>query len=106
MTTEAGSKTYDILFFCGASVAGNKLVPEQCEGIVDDYKFIFEATRNWQPDILLVNHPFYFDMHKRRKKQIAGDPLAFVDKGAFSLLHVQLERDFHIQLQKISNFDR
>ncbi len=98
MTTEAGNKTYDILFFCGASVAGNKLVPEQYEGIVDDYRFTFEATRNWQPDILLVNHPFYFDMHKRRKRQIAGDPLAFVDKGAFKTLWQQLLNDFKKRL--------
>ncbi len=98
MTVQEQKKSYDVLFFCGASVAGNSLVPPQYEGIVEDYKHTFEKTREWRPDVLLVNHPFYFDMIAKRKKQLAGDTFAFVDKGAFPDLMKQFETDFQKSL--------
>jgi metallo-beta-lactamase class B len=100
MEVEEDGKNYEVLFFCGASVAGNSLKPEQYEGIVQDYKNTFEMTKDWQPDILLVNHPFYFDMLKRRQKQIEGDALAFVDRHAFKILWEKLYQDFEQSLEK------
>lgn len=93
-------KPYDVLFFCGATVAGNSLVPPQYEGIVKDYRYTFEKTRNWQPDVLLVNHPFFFNMEEKRARQMDGDTLAFVDRDEFPALISQLEDDFEKSLKK------
>jgi metallo-beta-lactamase class B len=98
MTAYEQGTPYDVLFFGGASVAANKLSPEQYEGIVEDYKNTFDKTKSWQPDVLLVNHPFYFDMDTKREKLIAGNPLAFVDKGAFPALRQDLKHAFEKSL--------
>jgi metallo-beta-lactamase class B len=100
MKVEDQGQEFDVLFFCGASVAGNRLKPEQYEGIIDDYRHTFALTRSWRPDILLVNHPFYFDMLNRRKRQLSGDSQAFIDNEAFGKLHQQLEQDFKNRLQE------
>lgn len=98
MTAMEQNTPYEVLFFCGASVAGNSLVPAQYDGIVDDYRRTFEKTRDWRPDVLLVNHPFYFNMAKKRAEQIAGNPLAFVDPNEFSVLIQGFENDFKASL--------
>ena len=98
MSIEENQKNYEVLFFCGATVAGNTLMPEQYSGIIDDYRHTFEKTASWQPDVLLVNHPFFFDMEAKRKKQLAGDPLAFVENTQFSKLITSLKADFEERL--------
>ena len=100
MTATEGGKNYDVLFFCSASVAGNSLVPPQYEGIVEDYKHTFESTRTWRPDVLLVNHPFYFNMEEKRAKQSEGNPLAFVDRTGFQDLMRRLEANFTQSLKE------
>lgn len=85
----------DIIFFCSATVAGNRLVdPPQYEGIVADYRATFNRTRDWRPDIFLANHPEFFGMEERRARQIAGDEDAFVDALAFRILMEKLEDSF------------
>lgn len=101
MTATQDNKNYDVLFFCGATVAGNTLVPEQYEGIVDDYQRTFTMTTNWQPDILLVNHPFFFDMKAKREKQMAGQPLVFVDRQEFPKFIAHWKADFEKQLNAV-----
>ncbi|WP_262693582.1 subclass B3 metallo-beta-lactamase [Kordiimonas aquimaris] len=90
--------SYEVLFFCGATVAGNTLVPEQYAGIVDDYRRTFEKTAAWQPDVMLVNHPFFFDMDAKREKQKSGDPLAFVDPEDFPKFMENLSQAFEQSL--------
>lgn len=86
---------WDVLFFCSASVAANRLTaPPQFAGIVDDYRATFEKTRGWRPDILLANHPEIFGMEERRARQIAGDDNAFIDAEAFPALMEKLEAAF------------
>lgn len=86
---------WDVLFFCSASVAANRLTaPPQYAGIVDDYRATFEKTRGWRPDILLANHPENFGMEERRARQIAGDDNAFIDAEAFPALMEKLEAAF------------
>jgi len=100
-TTTVGSesKEYDVLFFCSASVAGNRLVgPPQYPGIVDDYRLTFERTKEWQPDVLLSNHPFFFGMKEKRETQRNGDELAFVDKTAFQKLITHFKAGFEESL--------
>jgi metallo-beta-lactamase class B len=90
---------HDILFFCSASVAANRLVnPPQYEGIVDDYRATFEKTRGWRPDIFLANHPEFFGLEERRARQLGGDEDAFVDREAFPALMTKLEAAFEKSL--------
>lgn len=91
----------DILFFCSASVAANRLVfPPQYEGIVDDYRKTFSITKDWRPDVFLSNHPFFFKMSEKREKLLAGDPNAFVDDTEFPKFIAKLAVDFDKALLK------
>lgn len=92
-TMTAGGQ--DILFFCSASVAANRLVdPPQYNGIIEDYRATFEKMRNWRPDIFLANHPELFRMDERRARQIAGDDGAYIDAVAFPALMSRFEAAF------------
>ncbi|OFX01542.1 MAG: hypothetical protein A3E78_08820 [Alphaproteobacteria bacterium RIFCSPHIGHO2_12_FULL_63_12] len=85
----------EILFFCSATVAANRLAgPPQYEGIVADYRATFERTKPSRPDILLANHPLFFDMEERRARQVAGDANAFRDRESFPALMARLEAAF------------
>jgi metallo-beta-lactamase class B len=89
----------EILIFCSASVAANRLVasekgPVQYAGIVEDYRSTFAKTRGWRPDILLANHPGFFDMAEKRECQRAGEVDAFIDPDAFGELMTRLEAAF------------
>jgi metallo-beta-lactamase class B len=101
-TMNAGGR--DILFFCSATVAANRLVNRekgpQYPGIVDAYRNTFKFAKTMRPDIFLANHPGFFDMAARRKAQLAGDADAFVDRNAFPLLMEKLERDFETELAR------
>ncbi|MEK7266051.1 MAG: subclass B3 metallo-beta-lactamase [Pseudomonadota bacterium] len=97
----AGGKA--VLFFCSATVAANRLaVPQQYEGIVEDYRATFAKTKNWRPDLFLANHPFFFDMEEKRARQIAGDDQAFVDPDEFQSVMVKLEAAFEKALAEQS----
>jgi metallo-beta-lactamase class B len=75
----------EILFFCSATVAANRLVdPAQYGGIVEDYRATFAKAQRWTPDIFLANHPGFFNIGERRRRQQAGEQDAFVDRAAFS----------------------
>ncbi|WP_229954635.1 subclass B3 metallo-beta-lactamase [Parasphingorhabdus litoris] len=101
MDVVQGGKTYEVLFFCSATVAANRLVsPPQYEGIVDDYRTTFDKTRDWTPDIFLANHPGFFGMKKKREQQKAGNALAFVDDQAFGKVITRLEIWFNDALKK------
>lgn len=96
-TTKAGDK--EILFFCSATVAANRLAasqdgPPQYEGIVGDYRSTFAKTNSWRPDIFLANHPSFFNMEEKRAQQIVGDDDAFVDREGFPAMMEKLEAAF------------
>jgi metallo-beta-lactamase class B len=92
-TMRSGAR--EVLFFCSASVAANRLVgPPQYEGIVADYRATFAKTKTWRPDIFLANHPGFFDMEARRARHKAGDENAFVDAEAFAAHIATMEAAF------------
>lgn len=103
MQVEEAGQPLDLLIFCSASVALNSLVnPPQYEGIVGDYRSTFARTRDWRPDIFLANHTQFFDLAARRERQLAGDPLAFVDRESFPAFIVSAEADFERRLAEES----
>lgn len=85
----------DVLFFCSATVAANRLLgPPQYDGIVDDYRATFAKTKSWRPDVFLSNHPAVFAMEDKRARKIAGDESAFVDAEGFPAMMGKLEAAF------------
>jgi len=104
MSVSYENKTYQTLFFCSATVAGNRLVgPPQYEGIVGDYRKTFDLTKDWKPDVFLSNHPGLFDMKSKLVKRRAGDALAFVESELFPTMMVKLEQAFEKALEKQLN---
>ena len=100
LKVEEAGEPYDVLVFCSASVGANRLVdPPQYEGIVEDYRYTFEETKDWKPDVFLANHPEVFHMKETREKQKAGDPLAFVNRGAFQAYRAEAFADFEEALE-------
>ncbi|RYY98098.1 MAG: subclass B3 metallo-beta-lactamase [Alphaproteobacteria bacterium] len=100
-TTEAG-KTYDVLVFCSATVAANRITPPlQYEGIVEDYRATFKKVKAMKADIPLAPHPEFFDMlEKNEKAKAAKSQAAFVDPGALGELIAKLEADFEKTLKE------
>lgn len=95
LTTEDGSAAYDVLFFCSATVAANRLSPDpQYAGIVDDYRRTFDITKDWQPDVFLANHPDFSGLWQARARQVDGDTLAFVDREKFPAFIARMQADF------------
>lgn len=99
MTVEENGTPYEVLFFCSATVAANRLAPDpQYEGIVADYRHTFEITKDWTPDVFLANHPEFTGLWQTRTQQLAGDKLAFVDRTIFPAYISELETDFTLKL--------
>ncbi len=99
-SVSSGAEEYQVLFFCSASVAGNKLIPEQYQGIIQDYRDTFDTTRTWTPDISLSNHPGLFGQNKKYLRKLDGDPNAFVDRNEFHTTILKLEQRFSERLHQ------
>jgi len=98
---EQGGKSHEVLFFCSATVAANRLVgPPQYEGIVDDYRKTLVKTKDWKPEVFLSNHPEFFGFKAKRTKQLAGESLAFVNTEDFPKFIAKMAVDFEAQLAK------
>jgi metallo-beta-lactamase class B len=72
-TTEAG-KTYDVLVFCSATVAANRITPPlQYAGIVEDYRATFAKVKTMKADIPLAPHPEFFGLLEKSAKAKADE---------------------------------
>lgn len=101
-TASAYGDNYEVLVFCSASVAANRLVgPEQYEGIVDDYRSTFEIARNMSVDIPLAPHPDFFDLIAKRDAVAADDSEnPFIDPTAFAEYISAQESAFEAALEQ------
>ncbi|MFU8815806.1 MAG: subclass B3 metallo-beta-lactamase, partial [Pseudomonadales bacterium] len=95
-----GDEALDVLIFCSATVAANRLAgPPQYEGIVDDYRATFTKAKTMQVDLPLAPHPEFFGLlEKRARNDADGSRNWFVDPAAFGALMSQLEADFEARL--------
>ncbi|MCI5048123.1 MAG: subclass B3 metallo-beta-lactamase [Aquisalinus sp.] len=101
LTVEEAGQPYEVLIFCSATVALNRLeAPPQYEGINADYRYTFEKVGNWVPDVFLANHPGFFGMKEKRARQVDGDALAFVDETEFPVFIDRMEEWFDAALAK------
>ncbi len=103
LQVEEAGQSYEVLIFCSASVAFNRLVcPPQYDGIVANYRRTFELTRNWTPDVFLSNHPEFYGHAAKTASLEDGDLLAFVDPQGFPAFIARMEADFEAALNKQS----
>jgi metallo-beta-lactamase class B len=98
---DAAGQTHDVLFFCSATVALNRLVGRPTHpGIVEDYRKTFARTRDLKPDVFLAPHPEMYGMMEKRAAIRDGAPNPFVKDGEFAAYVATLEKDFEVQLAK------
>jgi metallo-beta-lactamase class B len=97
MTAKEGGKDYEVLIFCSATVAANRITPPlQYEGIIEDYRKTFAKAKTMKVDVPLAPHPEFFGLLQKRDKAKA-DPRAmnpFIAPAEFRPFIEKAEADF------------
>lgn len=101
-TASAGGGNYEVLVFCSATVAANRITPPlQYEGIVEDYRTTFAKTKTMRVDIPLAPHSEFFDqLGKAAKAKADKSQNHFIDPGAFRPFIERLETAFETTLKQ------
>ncbi len=101
MPVVENGKTYQVVFDCSTTVAGNRLVNNaKYLNIVADYEHSFAVLRSLPCDVFLAAHPFMFHMAEKVKEKNAGGPNPFIDPGELKAFVDQSEKDFREELAK------
>jgi metallo-beta-lactamase class B len=102
MTATDRGKPYEVLLFCSASVALNRITPPlQYEGIVEDYRKTFAKLRKAKVDVPLAPHPEFFALlAKRERAKIDPSQNAFIDRGSWVPFMQALELAFESTLKE------
>jgi metallo-beta-lactamase class B len=94
-TVHDGGKPYNLLVFCSATVAANRITPPlQYKGVIEDYRKTFAWGKTAKVDIFLAPHPEFFDMKGKRAKLKDGAPNPFIDPNEFPVFIAKAEADF------------
>lgn len=101
-TADANGKDYEVLVFCSATVAANRITPPlQYEGIVEDYRATFVKAKTMRVDIPLAPHPEFFGLLQKSEKAKADKSQnPFIDPGAFRPYIARLEEAFETTLKQ------
>ena len=101
-TASAGGENYEVLVFCSATVAANRITPPlQYDGIVEDYRATFAKAKTMRVDIPLAPHPEFFGLLQKAEKAKADKTQNFfVDPGAFQPYIKRLEEAFETTLKQ------
>jgi metallo-beta-lactamase class B len=101
-TASAGGDNYEVLVFCSATVAANRITPPlQYEGIVEDYRATFAKTKTMRVDVPLAPHSEFFgQLAKAEKAKTDKSRNFFIDPGAFQPFIAQLETAFETTLKQ------
>jgi metallo-beta-lactamase class B len=97
---DAAGHNHPVFFHCSPTVAGQSLVPEAYPGMVADYRATFRKVSVMRADVFLANHDSFFDLHEKRKKQLAGDDHAFVDAEELQQFNTVMESAFEAELAR------
>jgi metallo-beta-lactamase class B len=68
--------------------------------MVADYRATFARVRAMRADVFLANHGQLFGLERRRARQLAGDPNAFVDASALQRFNDEMEAAFSADLAR------
>ncbi|AOG00582.1 hypothetical protein BSY18_3708 [Blastomonas sp. RAC04] len=99
-TVNDANTTRSVFVHCSATVAGQSLVPEAYPGMVAAYRSTFAKVKAMKADIFLANHDNFFDLHDKRKRQIAGDANAFVNGQELQSFNTRMAAQFEADLAK------
>ncbi|MEN3747511.1 subclass B3 metallo-beta-lactamase [Sphingomonas sp. HF-S3] len=94
-----GKRSLNMVFACSISVAGRELTPEAQK----QFASTFATLRGLRADIFVNFHPDAFDLAGKRKRQQAGDALAFVDPAELGRQVDAAERTLRGELAKRPN---
>jgi metallo-beta-lactamase class B len=98
--SEAG-KTYQVVFYCSTTVAGNQLVNNRkYPEIVTDYERSFAELRKLPCDVFLAPHGGFFHRDEKRARLLNGNLEAFVDSTELQKYVDESERSFRRELQR------
>jgi metallo-beta-lactamase class B len=98
---EEAGREHGVIFFCSATVALNRLVPNPTyAGIVEDYERTFATAPSIPGDVLLAPHPEMYGMTAKRARIADGAPNRFVVPGEFQTYLAKLKSDFDAALTK------
>jgi metallo-beta-lactamase class B len=101
MNVEEAGREHGVIFFCSATVALNRLVPNPTyPGIVEDYQRTFATAPGIPGDVLLAPHPEMFGMPTKRARLADGAPSPFVVPGEFQAYLATLKAQFEESLAK------
>jgi metallo-beta-lactamase class B len=101
MNVEEAGRQHGVIFFCSATVALNRLVPNPTyPGIVEDYQRTFTTAPGIPGDVLLASHPEMFGMPAKRARIADGVPNPFVVPGEFQAYLATLRAQFEESLAK------
>ncbi len=95
---------YTAVFFCSATVAGNRLAPRpQYPGIIADYHRTFARLKTIEAEVLLAPHAEFFDLRAKRaalSTRITGQRNPFIVPGEFQRMAARMEADFATELAR------
>ena len=100
MTAEQGGKPYHVVFLCGVTVPGYKLVGNVgYPHMVVDYEHSFAVLKALPCDVFLGAHGQYFGLQGKLAK-LRADPASnpFIDPVGYHRYLDDSERDFHVLL--------
>jgi len=98
--SEAGRRL-QVVIPCSMTVAGNVLVGNRAyPNIATDYRTSFARWKAMKADVVLTNHPEVADVLGRRRRQLAGQPNAFVSRGELQRIAVAAQADFDREMAK------
>jgi metallo-beta-lactamase class B len=102
MTAQDRGKSHQVLIFCSATVALNRITPPlQYEGIVEDYRRTFAKVKQMKVDVPLAPHPELFALLAKRERAKLDLTLnAFVDPTSFGPFIQATEGAFESTLQE------
>lgn len=101
MRARAGERDYDILFACSLTVANQLLLGDpRYPGAATDFSRTFAALRGLHADVFLGFHDNHFGLVEKRRRQIVGESLAFVDAGELARQVDRAEAAFREELAR------
>ncbi|MGZ3297406.1 MAG: subclass B3 metallo-beta-lactamase [Asticcacaulis sp.] len=91
---------HHVFFHCSTTTGGQTLAPESYPGMVAAYRSTFAYIRTVHADVFLAPHADFFDLQKKRARQIACDANAFVDPDGLQRFNAKSEQDFNSELAR------
>jgi metallo-beta-lactamase class B len=94
-------KTYNVVFFCSTTVAGNRLVHNRkYPQIVSDYEQSFANLRQLPCDVFLAPHGGFFHLDEKRALLAKHGPNPFINPDEFRAFIDESQKDFERELKR------